>query len=354
MADRIESRLHFVWVGAVIPTRQASCVLSFAIKNPLYNVTLWTNRPQENATAMKGVVDSMKTTLTAGGVRGTGNASVLSFRVKATGQAIEIDLVAVTLLHGELGPEMKTRYEEELNERNYGGASDILRIAILKREGGIYLDTDSDAMLELRALDAPDGIMFGVLEGRGFCNAVIAAPEGHGYLQEILEAIRSDYNYWERGGMLAEYRQGVTDARAKVARAVEVAKTRQLLDHMAAGRAKVDFAADPGQIATDAKVRAAKTQLQQVMSSGTLLITGPTRVALWLYGHIGGNADPIRWATDNGVPLADCNTPLKLAELMGVFQNSVVKPMLSQPDILQRYGFPSQYVRINSEASWIK
>ncbi len=109
MPDRIESRLHFVWVGAVIPKRQASCVLSFAIKNPLYNVTLWTNRPQENAAAMRGVVDSMKTILTAGAARGTDNASVLSFRIKATGQAVEIDLVAVGLLNAALGADMKSR-----------------------------------------------------------------------------------------------------------------------------------------------------------------------------------------------------------------------------------------------------
>ena len=354
MPDKIESRLHFVWVGAVIPKRQGSCVLSFAIKNPFYNVTLWTNRPRENAAAIQAVVDEMKTILAAGAVRGTDNNSILEFQVKATGQRLEIDFAQVSLLHSALGREMKTRYEEELNERNYGGASDILRIAVLKREGGIYLDTDSDAKLELRSMSAPDGVMFGVLEGRGFCNAVIAAPADHAYLQEIMDAIRSDYNYWERGGLLAAYRQGVIKARARVALAVEVANTRQLLKHTAAGGAKAGFVPDREQIAKDPKVRAAKTQLQQVMSSGTLLITGPTRVAMWLYRHIGGNSDPIQWATDNGVPMTDYDTPLKLAELIGVFQNAVMKPMLGQPDVLQRYGFPSQYVGINSEASWIK
>ncbi len=90
------------------------------------------------------------------------------------------------------------------------------------------------------------------------------------------------------------------------------------------------------------------------MSSGTLLITGPTRVALWLYMHTGGAKTVLSWAKDMGIPESAYDTHLKLAQLVAQFQNVVVGPHITQPSIVQRYGFPLDYARINSEASWIK
>jgi hypothetical protein len=347
MADIIPTTLHFIWVGSVIPKRQAACILSWMYKNPKYTVTLWTNRPAENAAFIHSMADELFNLFSS--VRR--NAADVRVTRRIDERTIILSCTDVSQSRETLGEALWARYEDEITERNYGGASDILRIAVLMKVGGIYLDTDSDALLELPTLTAKDGIMFGRLEG--FCNAVIAAPPDHPHLRGIMDAITSDYDYWDRLGLLAGYRAGVQDARLAVTAATNANARYQELssrENLPAVQAGI-LAQLP---IKKAELRAAKSILQQQMMSGTLLVTGPTRIALWLYMHTGGVDTPLTWAQRKGVPQDQYNTHLKMAVLFATFQNTVVKPMLNQPDVIERYGFPKAYVKINSEASWIR
>jgi len=349
MSDLIPKTLHFIWVGSVIPKRQAACILSWMYTNPKYAVTLWTNKPAENTNFIMSLAEEMRSLFSGAGRNA--NATEVRLTRKVDSRKVVLSCKDVITLQDALGDALWARYCGEINERNFGGASDILRIAALKKDGGVYLDTDSDALLELPTLEARDGIMFGVF--RGFCNAVIAAPQGHQYLQGLMDAINSDYIYWDNRGLLASYRTGVQDARLRVAAATadkarwEQLSTRQNFPAVQAG-INEKLASKTGDL------RTAKSILQQQMSSGTLLVTGPTRIALWLYMQVGGADTPINWATRMGISESDYDNHLKMAELFACFQNLVVKPMLDQPNVVACYGFPAGYVGINSEASWIK
>lgn len=332
MADQIPDKIHFIWVGGTIPVRQGSTVLSWALRNPAYKTQLWTNKPEENAVAIERIAGSFPSlvddpsVLTAPWKKGEARVVMMSRQLK---KPVEVHCRHHAKLHSQMGLKLTARFFSELANRNFGGASDILRIAALQEEGGIYLDTDSDAMDSLPGnLTAEDGVLFGVLDQRGFCNAVIAAPAGHPYLLEIAEAMTADYEYWERKGLLSKYRRGVEEARAGLVAA------------KVGGNERV--------------IKAAKTRLQQNISSGTLLITGPTRVAIWLYLHTGGSYTPGAWARDRLGEEFRADNHLKQAELLSNFQNMVVGPHIKEPNILRAYGFPSKYVRINSEASWVK
>jgi hypothetical protein len=318
MADNIPDKLHFIWVGATIPHRQASTVLSWALKNPDFPVTLWTNadKIRDNAKQLEDVAKLFPSLIgpAASEVKSASARLVLGSRVGAK-KYPEIHLRAPTAV-GEMGFKVSARYQQELRARNFGGASDILRIAVLNKEGGIYLDTDSDPDAELpTGMTAADGILFGIYGKTGFCNAVIAAPAGHKYLAEIAAAMTGDYDYWETEGLLAKYRRGVKEARAKLM------------------QAKLG--------GSEPQIRLAKTQLQEQISSGTLLITGPTQISIWLYLHVGGSYTPLGWAREQFKDPAHVpGNHLQQAQVVAAFQNSVVKPVIGQPEVIQKYGFP--------------
>jgi mannosyltransferase OCH1-like enzyme len=85
-------------------------------------------------------------------------------------------------------------------ERNYGAKSDILRIEILYKYGGLYVDTDfeclnPDAFKQLHSLyDFYAG--FHPADFRVFClvNALIGARPGHPVLKGYLEELRTHYH----------------------------------------------------------------------------------------------------------------------------------------------------------------
>lgn len=363
--------IHFVWVGCPIPDKQASTVLAWALKNPKYTVVLWTNQAQANSTRLRNMLGLYHNYCETPEVSQQHNTIYnLSFFNKLSNVYSNIQVRSHMRLLGVLG-ELSTRYFNELENRSYGGASDILRICILEKWGGIYLDTDSDPLQPLpETLEAPDGILFGVFgAGKVFCNAVIAAPKDHQYLIEIKDIMTERYDYWERKGLLAMFRRGVEDARIQM----NVAKENPGLNGIA--------------LAT------ARANLQTQMQSGALLITGPARIAIWLYQHTGGTQSPLEWlnATMSDETKIKNNlknlkarllqrgksemmverilrleeqkggnthyepiTHLEQSKMIEMFQTLIIKPHLSRPEIHQTYAFPEGYVMINSEASWIK
>lgn len=195
----IPDKLHFVWIGNPIPHRQAACILSWAVNNPGHSITLWTNNVRQNALNILNIA-RIHQTLCANPTYGVVNridypgGRYVEFYKVIGGQNVMIETRDVTFLNAGLQQkQLDNRYHNELLHRNYGAASDILRVILLEQEGGIYLDCDSDPKAPLpHNLNADDHILFGTVRMFGapsLCNAVIAAPQGHAYLTDLANNI---------------------------------------------------------------------------------------------------------------------------------------------------------------------
>jgi hypothetical protein len=146
-----------------------------------------------------------------------------------------------------------------------------------------------------------------------------------------------------------QYRRGVHEARREVR---ELDIKRQI----AAGLPKLQGrtrAAEQVQSVAN-KLTGAKANLQSQMQSGTLTTTGPSRIAIWLYGHVAPRPKSLDdYAKESRVDTTKC-THLQFAEFMRAYQSNIVSPVINTAAIQKKYGFPSTYVRICSDASWIK
>ncbi|MFI2751770.1 glycosyltransferase, partial [Kitasatospora sp. NPDC018623] len=94
--------------------------------------------------------------------------------------------------------------------QGYASASDILRLEILQRFGGIYTDGDNELLVDptdavQRIADSGQGFAVAVVGHGGMANAVLIAPARHEAVQRHLEVLRGNYlrSSWEnsiRGG----------------------------------------------------------------------------------------------------------------------------------------------------------
>ncbi|MHA6195906.1 RHS repeat-associated core domain-containing protein [Pseudomonas wadenswilerensis] len=83
-------------------------------------------------------------------------------------------------------------YEQATANRKFAQASDLLRLMLLKYEGGVYKDIDDRQKQSFGALEFPGGLGVSIesrMVGRGelIGNSPIAAVEGHPVIQQMLE-----------------------------------------------------------------------------------------------------------------------------------------------------------------------
>lgn len=86
--------------------------------------------------------------------------------------------------------------------------SDIARLEILHRHGGVYTDTDCEAIQSLSGLpDLGDGDMFlpqSPNDLSGVTNAVMGSPAGHPFLKHLLDSIADNALSFRSGARLVE------------------------------------------------------------------------------------------------------------------------------------------------------
>ncbi|HEN3606840.1 TPA: hypothetical protein U5E23_004190, partial [Yersinia enterocolitica] len=95
-------------------------------------------------------------------------------------------------------------YQSVLNEGKYAQASDILRLSILKNEGGIYKDIDDIQIKGFGNLEFQEGI--GVMleyeksadKDSAIPNTPIATTAGHPIIIDTLQSVLENYNRGER------------------------------------------------------------------------------------------------------------------------------------------------------------
>lgn len=97
----------------------------------------------------------------------------------------------------------RTEYEDALSRLKFGMSSDILRLEILKKYGGIYLDTDYEAFQSFKGINTMYNFYAGLEPVSNYiCNAIIGASPNHPVILKMIELIKKNYNQETRAGYM--------------------------------------------------------------------------------------------------------------------------------------------------------
>ena len=152
VADLVPKKIHFIWMGKNIPAEYIDNIRSFAARNPDYELNLWFESPSRfNQTF-----------------------------ARMDGAAFKFKFRNLSEIISEMSPQMQALFTRERVGLypNFAAASDILRLYLLYKEGGVYLDTDIRATEDLSEKKRPQG--FGQLEAKnGLLYNVWFEPDCH-------------------------------------------------------------------------------------------------------------------------------------------------------------------------------
>ncbi|MGX8786868.1 Dot/Icm T4SS effector SetA [Legionella pneumophila] len=165
---QIDKKIHFIWVGHVMPQKNIQVVSEWAEKNPGYETIVWVDKKIAPSKELELFIQDMK----------------------AKG-------IIVKDINEEGVCRDSIRHELDQESPNYGMASDMLRLNILAAEGGVYLDSDI-----LCSTPFPDEIHapFGFLlspwsqgANNTFCNDIILCSKGNQIIRRLADAIEQSY-----------------------------------------------------------------------------------------------------------------------------------------------------------------
>jgi hypothetical protein len=264
----IPKTLHFVWVGGDVPDEHVDNIAAWQHAYPTYRTVLWYDSANMLANTMRKQVkkagggrqplhDVQQSALL--GTHDMGRLDVLAQKAVVRGKAQKDDLYyaykagnkLLSLLQklnarGVEGRDVRGNlsksfsnvsvYNLEMANQspNLGAASDVLRLEILIKYGGIYMDVDLGFVkhfpdpLQVRE----DLALFGVYNTRA-CNALIAACAGSALLKECRASIKETYKQLALDAELARFYD-------KDMRGFTVERTGPTLVRTAADRAEND------------------------------------------------------------------------------------------------------------------
>lgn len=251
----IPRKIHFIWVGGGMPAKNQECLKTFKEKALGYELNLWIDVDNLLAGTRRGaIVDMFKTTgadgmtklagdYRQGPLLGRGDDATIRDQVGGSSDflskartANRASLEDFAHTHGfklryasEFGNEgttavakMMAQYNREMTERatNFGAASDILRILILVKYGGIYFDTDVVCTERLPYITCPqNGALWSLVAQPGMtiskrdwfdvdwwirhygqgeypkvCNSTIACHAGSNSLDAYRQVVQRNYD----------------------------------------------------------------------------------------------------------------------------------------------------------------
>ncbi|MFF2133435.1 glycosyltransferase, partial [Streptomyces olivochromogenes] len=200
-AVRIPRLVHTVWLGGPLRDHGATAgfrrnIAAMAAGQPDFTVVLWTDVPREEISAARAAA-KRPADATARSRRTTDVLDMLGWA-----RAAGVRLVNVDEIFSDASPmELEGIYKAEESRRTgaaYAAASDVLRLEILARFGGVYTDGDNTVSGDLagevrRVADSAHGFGMGDDGAGRLSNAIVIAPAGHGFLTPYRDVIRGNY-----------------------------------------------------------------------------------------------------------------------------------------------------------------
>ncbi|XBS68216.1 glycosyltransferase [Acerihabitans sp. KWT182] len=181
LQHRIPKILHYIWLGkSPLPAFAVCNIINSAVKNPDYEVKVWV----ENTAKIRSQLIN------------AGYSSALISRVKF----IEPNLPPII-------QSVISREGDHTQFANYAAASDVFRLYLLFREGGVYLDVDvaiknplgeikSQSYVKEPMSDFLISLEYEYVDGRNivtYGNAVMAAAKNSASASELLFEALSPY-----------------------------------------------------------------------------------------------------------------------------------------------------------------
>ncbi|MCG8533116.1 MAG: hypothetical protein MI749_21015 [Desulfovibrionales bacterium] len=271
----IPNKLHFIWVGTQLPRVNAQNMLKWMFANVLYEVFLWTESAQIESTA--GTVANA-----LGDYVLEGRVENIKIEQVPVGVIVHVDtpenipytmtIAAITSVPA-IGGDATILFEELETMRNYGAASDILRLWILYEHGGVYLDFDvfpqQNVPLPL-CIHAPREILFASTNRSFYAlnNCIIAGGQRSSKLLSLAQIVTYNYSaYYEE----EEEGSGVwAVGREALDMESELVLFREKVRQAEAGSAAEIYW---------------KHKLSGVLSLPTVSRTGPLYIARWLFRY---------------------------------------------------------------------
>jgi hypothetical protein len=199
-AVRVARLVHTIWLGGPLADEGAMGgfrrnIAALAASQPDFGVILWTDVSRAEFEAAR-----------ATGKRPAGTSAVDRRLAEVLdmldwARDAKVGLVNVDEIFSATSPmELEGIYKAETARRTgpaYAAASDILRVEILARFGGVYTDGDNVVSGDLsgevrRVVDSDHG--FGIMRHAGRAsNAVMIAPAGHAFLDLLRDVVRGNY-----------------------------------------------------------------------------------------------------------------------------------------------------------------
>ena len=161
--------MHAIWLGGMLPKAYHKRLSSHAQHNPQYTRVLWTDWPRADLRAHpKG-------------------RRLLHFCGQTGLRLLSVQEVALPLLRAQ---GLHTAYAQRVLHRQYGGASDILRVGLLRAFGGLYSDADRTCVRPLAELHTHRLVLYGERGVGVFCNDFMLSTPRHPFMARLALAIR--------------------------------------------------------------------------------------------------------------------------------------------------------------------
>lgn len=338
---KIDNKIHFIWVGKVIPKKYAIGILEHLDLNyKHYTVTLWTDKPKENRDLFASTLTDKRFRIRNGTVKNVTKEEIQGRLTLGFDDAVDregstrktLSFINISVLNAECGA-LKARYKDALAVRNFGRASDVLRLVILRKEGGIYMDTDVESKTSLPpSIDAKDGFLMGYGQaGRQvFTNAVMAASTKSDFVPELIKSIQFTFEFFDAKNWWEVNHRNTLATRADL----NTAKDRKT--------------------ATKSELDILREKYYNAMIYGTLPVTGPIKVELFLYKRMLDRkaVDPLGWLADQ-LGNEMLKNPSQFNEAMKQFLSTIARPQMEKGRVIAKYSFPMDYIIIRSDASWM-
>jgi hypothetical protein len=165
----IPKNIHFIWVGCPLPDKYIDNIHRWSTLNSDYEINIWIDRGSLNSEQLIILGQQL---------------------AKLRAKIRDLDSTERDLYNTMLNRDF---YNDEVTgiEANYAAASDILRLAILEQEGGVYIDTDTLPIESkpLGDIDAP----YGFVKPIGSTNDVLAAVPNSIFIRAFSQKIHDNY-----------------------------------------------------------------------------------------------------------------------------------------------------------------